>query len=80
MDLEEQEQRKLITIISTEEKYRRNNERRTPRNEEGLTPKQAELKELKIKVLELKGQGLSNRAIAKELKCSEGKIRTILKK
>ena len=80
LDLEEQEQRKLITIISTEEKYRRNNERRTPRNEEGLTPKQAELKELKIKVLELKGQGLSNRAIAKELKCSEGKIRTILKK
>ena len=80
LELEEQEQRKLITIISTEEKYRRNNERRTPRNEEGLTPKQAELKELKIKVLELKGQGLSNRAIAKELKCSEGKIRTILKK
>lgn len=70
----------FLTIISTEEKYRRNNERRTPRNEEGLTPKQAELKELKIKVLELKGQGLSNRAIAKELKCSEGKIRTILKK
>ena len=70
----------FLTIISTEEKYRRNNERRTPRNEEGLTPKQAELKELKIKVLELKGQGLSNRAIAKELKCSERKIRTILKK
>ncbi|MFR4825591.1 MAG: LuxR C-terminal-related transcriptional regulator [Clostridium sp.] len=34
----------------------------------------------KIKVLELKGQGLSNRAIARELNCSEGKIRTILKK
>lgn len=80
LDLQEQEQRKLSTIISTGEKYRRNNERRTPRNDEGLTPKQAELKELKKKVLELKGQGLSNRAIAKELNCSEGKIRTILKK
>lgn len=80
LDLEEQEQRKLLTIISTGEKYRRNNERRTPRNEEGLTPKQAELKELKVKVLELKEQGLSNRAIAKELNCSEFKIRNILKK
>ena len=63
-----------------EEKYRRKNERITPRNEEGLTPKQAELKELKVKVLELKEQGLSNRAIAKELNCSEFKIRNILKK
>ena len=80
LDLEEQEQRKLLTIISTGEKYRRKNEKRTPRNEEGLTPKQAELKELKLKVLELKGKGLSNRAIARELNCSEGKIRTILKK
>ena len=80
LDITEQEQKKLLTIISTGEKYRRKNEKRTPRNEEGLTPKQAELKELKIKVLELKEQGLSNRAIAKELNCSEGKIRTILKK
>ena len=63
-----------------EEKYRRKNEKRTPRNEDGLTPKQAELKELNSKVVELKDKGLSNRAIAKELNCSEGKIRTILKK
>ena len=72
----------LLTIISTIVKYDRNNKKRNEarRNEEGLTPKQAELEELKIKVLELKGQGLSNRAIARELNCSEGKIRTILKK
>lgn len=80
LDLEEQEQRKLLTIISTGEKYRRNNDRRTPRNENGLTKKQQELQDLKAKILELKEQGLSNRAIAKELNCSEGKIRTILKK
>lgn len=80
LDLEEHEQRKLLTIISTGEKYRRNNERRTPRNENGLTKKQQELQDLKAKILELKEQGLSNRAIAKELNCSEGKIRTILKK
>lgn len=82
LDLEEHEQSKLLTIISTRVKYDRKNKKRNEarRNEEGLTPKQAELKELKKKVLELKGQGLSNRAIAKELNCSEGKIRTILKK
>lgn len=80
LDLEEQEQRELVTIISTGEKYRRNNDRRTPRNENGLTKKQQELQDLKAKILELKEQGLSNRAIAKELNCSEGKIRTILKK
>ena len=80
LDISEQEQRKLLTIISTDEKYRRNNERRTPRNKEGLTPKQAELKELKVKVLELKGQGLSLRNIAKELNLTLGKVQRILKK
>ena len=82
LDLEEQEQRELLTIISTRVKYDRKNKKRNEarRNEEGLTLKQAELKELKLKVLELKGKGLSTRAIARELNCSEGKIRTILKK
>lgn len=80
LDISEKEQRKLLTIISTDEKYRRNNERRTPRNKEGLTPKQAELKELKVKVLELKGQGLSLRNIAKELNLTLGKVQRILKK
>lgn len=80
LDISEKEQRKLLTIISTDEKYRRNNERRTPRNKEGLTPKQAELKELKVKVLELKGQGLSLRNTAKELNLTLGKVQRILKK
>ena len=67
----------LLTILSTRVKYDRKNKKRNEarRNEEGLTLKQAELK-----VLELKGKGLSTRAIARELNCSEGKIRTILKK
>lgn len=80
LDLEEHEQRQLKTIISTEEKYRRKNEKRTPRNEEGLTPKQAELQELKIKVLELKDQGLSLRKIAEELNITLGKVQRVLKK
>lgn len=82
LDISEQEQKKLLTIISTDEKYRRKNIKRNEarRNEEGLTPKQAELKELRVKVLELKGQGLSLRNIAKELNITLGKVQRILKK
>ena len=80
LDITEHEQSKLKTIIGTQEKYRRNNEKRTPRNENGLTPKQQELKELKEKILKLKEEGLSNRAVAKQINCSEGKVRTLLKK
>ena len=47
---------------------------------EGFTPKQQELKELKEKILKLKEDGLSNRAIAKQINCSEGKVRLLLKK
>ena len=80
IDITEQEQKKLLTIISTSEKYRRKNEKRTPRNEEGLTPKQAELKELNSKVVELKEQGLSLRKIAEELNITLGKVQRVLKK
>ena len=80
LDITEQEQKKLLTIISTGEKYRRKNEKRTPRNEEGLTQKQAELKELKERILKLKEQGLSLRKISEELGKSVGSIQNILKK
>lgn len=82
LNLTEQEQRKLKTIISTEEKYRRKNTKRNAarRNEKGLTPKQAELQELKVKVLELKAQGLSLRKISEELNITLGKVQRVLKK
>lgn len=67
LDISEQEQRKLLTIISTDEKYRRNNERRTPRNEEGLTPKQAELKILREKIINMKKSNIKNKEIAEKL-------------
>ena len=69
-----EEQRGLKTIIGTEEKYRRNNLRRTPRNAEGLTKKQVELKELYVKAKALKDKGLSTRAIAKELNITQAKV------
>ena len=67
----------ILTIISTRVKYARKNKKRT---EEGLTPKQAELKELNSKVVELKEQGLSLRKIAEELNITLGKVQRVLKK
>lgn len=82
LDLEEQEQEQLLTIISTRIKYDRKNKKRNElrRNEEGLTPKQAELKELNSKVVKLKEQGLSLRKIAEELNITLGKVQRVLKK
>ena len=72
----------MKTIIGTGEKYRRNNERRTKarRNENGLTKKQQELIDLKVKVEELQGRGLSLRNIAKSLDITLGKVQRVLKK
>ncbi len=45
LDITEEEQRHLKTIIGTNEKYRRKNLRRTPRNENGLTKRQQQKQE-----------------------------------
>ena len=77
-----EEQRHLKTIIGTRVKYDRNNEKRKNkrRNENGLTPKQQELQDLKVKILELKEQGLSLRKIANKLNITLGKVQRVLKK
>ena len=71
-----EEQSKLKTIIGTRVKYDRNNKKRNiaRRNEEGLTPKQAELKALRVEVLELKEKGLNNSDIARILKIDRKKV------
>jgi hypothetical protein len=76
------EQKHMKTIIGTDEKYERNNERRRAerRNEAGLTKKQQDLQDLKIQVEKLKDEGLSLRAIAKELDISLGKVQRVLKR
>ena len=81
LEITEEEQSKLKTIIGTRVKYDRKNKKRniSRRNEEGLTPKQAELKALRVEVLELKEKGLSMRNIANELKISLGKVQRVLK-
>ncbi|MCR8747266.1 DNA-binding response regulator [Romboutsia lituseburensis] len=69
LDIREIEQRSLSSIIGTKEKYRRNNERRYNliRNEKGLTKKQQELEDLKLKIIKLKNEGVKNKEISKEL-------------
>ncbi|MGL5752795.1 MAG: helix-turn-helix domain-containing protein, partial [Paraclostridium sp.] len=81
LDIDETEQRSLETIIGTKEKYRRNNERRynAIRNEKGLTNKQQELEDLKIKIGKLKEEGKSVRKISEILGISKSKVGRILK-
>ncbi len=86
LDISLQEQEHLITIISGKEKYRRCAEDKKAkqkakrRNENGLTKKQQELQDLKVKVEELKLEGLSLRIIAEKLGMSLGKVQRVLKK
>lgn len=69
LDITRDEQRHLKTIIGTDEKYHRNNERRKTlrRNENGLTKKQQELKEIREKILELKELKYRNKEISNQL-------------
>lgn len=70
-----EEQRYMKTIISKEEKYRRNNEKRTPRNEKGLTKRQQEKENTKAKVQELKLQGLSRSQVVELTGFSESTVK-----
>lgn len=79
LNLEEHEQKELKTIISTEEKYRRNNERRTPRNEEGLTSRQQGKKDRINSILELKQQGYNQSKIAEKLGITRQAVSKLLK-
>lgn len=75
-----EEQMHLKTIISGKEKYRRCADKKKAtqkdkrRNENGLTNKQQEIKDLKIKIKDLKDKGHSIREIAKILEISKSKV------
>ena len=80
LDITLDEQQHLKTIISSKEKYRRcadekkAKQKAKRRNEKGLTKKQQELEDLKIKIKELKDKGNSVREIAKILRISKSKV------
>ena len=81
LDLEEQEQRKLLTIISTRVKYDRNNKKRNEarRNEEGLTSRQQGKKDRINSILELKQQGYNQSKIAEKLGITRQAVSKLLK-
>ncbi|AKN34264.1 replication protein (plasmid) [Clostridium carboxidivorans P7] len=81
LDITLDEQKHMKTIISQEEKYRRNNDKRkaSRRNEEGLTQKQLEIKQLMEQVKKLKEQGLNNSEIARALDINRTKVIRLLK-
>lgn len=76
LDITLEEQRQLKTIIGTQVKYERNNERRKAdrRNKVGLTSKQQELANLRVEILELREQGLTMQVIADKLKINKTKV------
>ena len=80
LDITLEEQMHLKTIISGKEKYRRSAEEQKAkkkakrRNENGLTKKQQEMEDLKIKIKELKYKGNSVRERAKILGISKSKV------
>lgn len=71
----------FLTIISTRVKYDRKNKKRNEarRNEEGLTSRQQQNKELINKVKELKQQGLKQVEIADKLGITKGTVSKYLK-
>lgn len=71
----------FLTIISTRVKYDRKNKKRNEarRNEEGLTSRQQQKKELINKVKELKQQGLKQVEIADKLGITKGTVSKYLK-
>ena len=74
-----EEQNNLKTIIGKQEKYRRNNERRTPRNENGLTKRDQEKQDKLSKIKELLSLGYNQSKIAKELGISRQAVSKLCK-
>ena len=64
----------MKTIIGTVEKYRRNNEKRTPRNESGLTSREQAKQDKMKAVKELGAKSMKQPEIAKKLQIRQGTV------
>ena len=73
LDITLDEQQHFVTIISGKEKYRRSADKQKEkkkakrRNEKGLTQKQQELEDLKLRIIKLKNEGNKNKDISEKL-------------
>lgn len=81
LNITREEQKHMKTIISTEEKYDRNNEKRRQkrRNEDGLTDRERKKQEIIKSVKELKSKGLKQIEIAEKLGITKGTVSKYLK-
>lgn len=80
LNITDEEQRHLKTIIGVNEKYRRNNERRKKlrRNINGLTQREQNKVDTIKAVLELNEEGLNQTQIAEELSITQARVSQIL--
>lgn len=78
LNITSKEERSLKTIISTAEKYRRNNARRSreKRNSEGLTRREEQLKKRIELIQEYKKNGFTQKETAEETKLSLRTVKT----
>ncbi|MGL4914311.1 MAG: hypothetical protein ACRC3Y_17970, partial [Romboutsia sp.] len=67
LEITEEEQTHMKTIIGTRVKYDRNNAKRTPRNENGLTIREQQKQDTIKAIQALKNKGLSQSQVAKQL-------------
>lgn len=67
LDITPEEQTHLKTIIGTKEKYKRNNMKRTPRNENGLTSREQQKQDTIKSIKELKIKGFTQKEVANKL-------------
>jgi len=79
LDITQEEQIHMKTIIGTAEKYRRNNEKRYPRNEAGLTSREQAKQEKINEVIKLKELKLNQSEIARKLSISRQSVSKIIK-
>ena len=70
-DITEEEQKHMRTIIGTTEKYRRSNEKRYPRNEDGLTSREQKKQDMLRIIRDMLEQGLKQTPIAQKLNISK---------
>jgi len=74
LGITQEEQIHMKTIIGTTEKYRRKNEKRTPRNEVGLTSREQATQDRIKTIKSLHAKGMTQLEIAKTLGINQGTV------
>lgn len=79
LKITKEEQQHLKTIIGKREKYDRKNKKRSPRNEEGLTSREAKKQKLIKEVKRLHAEGFKQKEIAEKLGIHKSNVSRYIK-